>query len=45
MSLMKTLADAFHEGGWPMWPILLLMIIAWGISIERVILPEEGWHR
>ena len=37
MSLMKTLADAFHEGGWPMWPILLLMIIAWGISIERVI--------
>jgi len=37
MSLLKTLADAFHEGGWPMWPILMLMIIAWGISIERVI--------
>ena len=37
MSLLKTLADAFHEGGWPMWPILLLMIITWGIAIERVI--------
>ena len=37
MSLLKTLADAFHEGGWPMWPILLLMIISWGIAIERVI--------
>src|ERR1700684_1727009 len=37
MSLLKTLADAFHEGGWPMWPILLLLIISWGISIERVV--------
>jgi len=37
MSLLKTLADAFHEGGWPMWPILVLMIVSWGISIERSI--------
>src|ERR1700753_4176432 len=37
MSLLKTLADAFHEGGWPMWPILMLMIISWGISIERAV--------
>ena len=37
MSLLKTLADAFHEGGWPMWPILMLLIISWGISIERVV--------
>jgi biopolymer transport protein ExbB len=37
MSALKGLADAFHEGGWPMWPILLLMIISWGIMIERVI--------
>src|SRR5436305_421156 len=26
MSALKLLADAFHEGGWPMWPILSLMI-------------------
>src|SRR5438093_2421492 len=25
------------EGGWPMWPILLLMITCIGISIERII--------
>jgi biopolymer transport protein ExbB len=37
MSALKVLADAFHEGGWPMWPILALMIISWGITIERVI--------
>jgi biopolymer transport protein ExbB/TolQ len=37
MSVLKLLADAFHEGGWPMWPILLIMIVCWGISIERVI--------
>ena len=37
MSVLKLLADAFHEGGWPMWPILLLMITCIGISIERVI--------
>ena len=37
MSALKLLADAFHEGGWPMWPILLLMIICTGITIERVI--------
>src|SRR5215216_325077 len=37
MSALKLLADAFHEGGWPMWPILLLMVICWGITIERII--------
>src|SRR4051812_18414455 len=37
MSALKLIADAFHEGGWPMWPILGLMIISWGITIERVI--------
>ena len=37
MSALKLLADAFHEGGWPMWPILAIMIITWGITIERVI--------
>jgi biopolymer transport protein ExbB len=37
MSALKLLADAFHEGGWPMWPILAIMIITWGLSIERII--------
>jgi biopolymer transport protein ExbB/TolQ len=31
------LADAFYEGGWPMWPILAIMIVTWGLSIERII--------
>jgi len=37
MSALKRLADAFHEGDWPMWPILVLLIIAISIVIERVI--------
>jgi biopolymer transport protein ExbB/TolQ len=37
MSALKLIADAFHEGGWPMWPILALMMISWGIVIERII--------
>src|SRR6478735_2572823 len=37
MSALKLLADAFHEGGWPMWPILAIMIISWGICIERIV--------
>lgn len=42
MSLLKTLADAFHEGGWPMWPILFLMVLSWGIAIERVIFLKKA---
>ncbi len=37
MSALKLIADAFHEGGWPMWPILLLLVISWGIFIERCV--------
>ena len=37
MSALKLIADAFHEGGWPMWPILAIMIVCWGITIERII--------
>ena len=37
MSALKLLADAFHEGGWPMWPILGIMVICWAIIIERVV--------
>jgi len=35
--MLKGLADAFHEGGWPMWPILALMILSYGIMIERIV--------
>jgi biopolymer transport protein ExbB/TolQ len=37
MSVLKTLADAFHEGGWGMWPIFFLSIAAFGIITERVV--------
>jgi len=37
MGLLKSLADHFHEGDWPMWPILVLLIVAVGIVIERII--------
>lgn len=37
MSALKRLADAFHEGDWPMWPILVLLIVSIGIMIERII--------
>jgi biopolymer transport protein ExbB/TolQ len=31
------LADAFHEGGWGMWPILILLMITMSILIERAV--------
>lgn len=35
MTVLKLLADAFHEGGWGMWPILLLMMLTISIVVER----------
>lgn len=35
--MLRVLADAFHEGGWPMWPILGIFVISWGIIIERIV--------
>jgi biopolymer transport protein ExbB len=37
MSVLKLLADAFHEGGWGMWPIFCLSVFAVGIITERVV--------
>jgi biopolymer transport protein ExbB/TolQ len=37
MGIIKTVADAFHEGDWPMWPILAILVFWVGISIERFI--------
>jgi biopolymer transport protein ExbB len=35
MSVLKILADGFHEGGWGMWPILFLFMLTLSILIER----------
>jgi biopolymer transport protein ExbB/TolQ len=37
MTVLKMLADAFHEGGWGMWPILFLLMITLSILIERAV--------
>jgi biopolymer transport protein ExbB len=37
MSVLKALAEHFRQGSWPMWPILALLIVSWGIVIERII--------
>src|SRR6059058_448576 len=37
MIVLKMLADAFHEGGWGMWPILFLLMITMSILIERAV--------
>ena len=33
---MNAIADAFKEGGPPMWPILAILIWSWAIIIERI---------
>ena len=35
MTVLKILADGFHEGGWGMWPILVLLMLTMSILIER----------
>ena len=37
MTVLKMLADAFHEGGWGMWPILFLLMLTMSIFIERTV--------
>jgi biopolymer transport protein ExbB len=37
MTVLKLLADAFHEGGWGMWPILFLLMLTIAIVIERTV--------
>jgi len=37
MTVLKILADGFHEGGWGMWPILFLLMITISILIERAV--------
>lgn len=35
-SVVKGLVDAFKEGGWPMFPILALLLVSWAIIVERI---------
>src|SRR5262249_41060769 len=37
MSILHTLSDQFQRGQWPMWPILLVWIASWSITIERIV--------
>jgi len=35
MGFIRIVNEAFHEGGWGMWPILMLSIFAVGLIIDR----------
>ena len=37
MGALKGISDAFHKGGWMMWPILAILIITLAIIIERFV--------
>ncbi|MCG5054625.1 MAG: MotA/TolQ/ExbB proton channel family protein [Myxococcales bacterium] len=37
MTFLKLLADAFHEGGWGMWPILAMLTLTVSIVVERAV--------
>ena len=37
MTILKLLADAFHDGGHGMWPILFLLMLTIAIVIERAV--------
>lgn len=37
MSVLKLLADGFHQGGWGMWVILIIMMLTLSIVIERAV--------
>ena len=42
MTVLKLLADAFHEGGWGMWPILALLMITVSIISERAVVLRKA---
>jgi len=37
MSVLKMLADAFHDGDWMMWPILVVLMLIIAITLERAV--------
>jgi biopolymer transport protein ExbB/TolQ len=42
MTVLKMLADAFHEGGWGMWPILLMLMLTLAIMVERAVVLRKA---
>ena len=42
MSVLKILADGFHEGGWGMWPILFLFMLTLSILILEAAAAKFG---
>src|SRR5687767_6983738 len=36
-TMLQTISNAFHEGGWGMWPILLTSIVTIAIIVERAV--------
>ena len=37
MGILKGISEAFHEGGWGMWPILVTLIISTAFIVERAV--------
>lgn len=37
MGIVKSIAEAFHAGGWGMWPILIGLIVMIAIIVERAV--------
>ena len=37
MGVLKGIADAFDEGGWGMWPILICAVLTIAIAVERAV--------
>lgn len=35
--MFSVIKEAFSKGGWPMWPIASILVVCWGIAIERII--------
>lgn len=37
MGFLKSISEAFHEGGWGMWPILFTSIVIIAVVVERAV--------
>ena len=37
MGILKGISEAFHDGGWGMWPILIVSIVTIAIIVERAV--------
>src|SRR6186997_1325780 len=37
MGVLKAISEAFHEGGWGMWPILIISIVIIAVIVERAV--------